>query len=337
VVSTTINRYAYTFISPSASNALQIVSSDYNTFYRQPGYADLIWDGDLALPKAIIHHFGLRAGLEIFLASQVPPGTGLGSSGSVAVSMITALAAWNGKKMSRAEIAELACYIEIEKMGMPVGKQDQYAAAFGGLNMISFSSEGVTVEPLSISPETLEQLQSRLMLFFTGTSRRSSTILRYQKRESEKQEGVVVHSLHAIKELALSIREALEQGDLQTFGELLDLSWQNKKNLAPNLSNSFIDQCYMAAQKAGAVGGKITGAGGGGFLMLYCPEEYQPQVTHTLEDMGLRRMDFAFDHEGAQVLLNLPGDEIPWLPQWTPQMHLDNPLPLQALSFTRSQ
>ena len=132
VVSATVDHYAYTILSPGNRDSLEINSADYRTFYRQPIYKDLIWDGDLALPKAIIHHFGLKDGLNVFLASQIPPGTGLGSSGSVAVSMIKALSTWHGSHLSPGEIAELACHIEIEKMGMPVGKQDQYAASFGG-------------------------------------------------------------------------------------------------------------------------------------------------------------------------------------------------------------
>ena len=304
VVSATIDHYAYTILSAGNRDSLEINSADYRTFYRQPIYEDLIWDGDLALPKAIIHHFGLKDGLNVFLASQIPPGTGLGSSGSVAVSMIKALSTWHGLSLSPAEVAELACYIEIEKMGMPVGKQDQYAASFGGLNFIVFTEEGVTVEPLQLSGTTLETLQKRLMLFFLGGTRKSSSILKHQKQATEKNDERTVCTLNAIKELGLATKDALEKGALETFGELLDLSWRNKRTLAPNITNSFIDDCYRAAKASGAEGGKLTGAGSGGFLMLYCREDYQDAVTKTLEGMGLRRMDFGFDFEGARILLS---------------------------------
>ncbi|HID62985.1 MAG TPA: GHMP kinase [Anaerolineae bacterium] len=304
VVSTTIDHYAYTILSPGNRDSLEINSADYSTFYRQPICEDLIWDGDLALPKAIIHHFGLKDGLNVFLASQIPPGTGLGSSGSVAVSMIKALSTWHGLHLSPGEVAELACHIEIEKMGMPVGKQDQYAASFGGLNFMVFTKEGVTVEPLRLPGATLETLQRRLMLFFLGGTRKSSSILKYQKRATEKDDERTVYTLHAIKELGLATKDALEKGDLKAFGELLDLSWQNKRTLAPNITNTFIDDCYAAAKAAGAEGGKLTGAGSGGFLMLYCREDYQDAVTKTLEGMGLRRMDFGFDFEGARIVLS---------------------------------
>ena len=304
VVSATIDHYAYTILSAGNRDSLEIAWADYSTFYRQPICEDLIWDGDLALPKAIVHHFGLKDGLNAFLASQIPPGTGLGSSASVAVSMIKALSTWHDLHLSPGEVAELACHIEIEKMGMPVGKQDQYAASFGGLNLIVFTKERVTVEPLRLSGATLETLQKRLMLFFLGGTRKSSSILKYQKRATEKDDERTVYTLHAIKDLGLAAKDALEKGVLKDFGELLDLSWQNKRTLAPNITNSFIDDCYIAAKAAGAGGGKLTGAGGGGFLMLYCQEDYQDALTETLEGMGLRRMDFSFDFEGARIMLS---------------------------------
>ncbi len=301
VVSTTINHHVYAILTPGGHDVVQIVSADYHTFWRQP-LDNLIWDGDLALPRAVVQEFDLHRGLDVFLASQIPPGTGLGSSGSVAVCLINGLAAWQGMTLSSAEVAEKACYIEIEKMGMPVGKQDQYAAAFGGLNCITFTADGVTVEPLRVSEATRQTLERRLMLFFTGSSRQSSNILRYQKQKGEEGDSRVIERLLAIKELGLAIRQALEAGDLDAFGELMHRSWVQKRSLAPNISNSTIDQVYELARSKGAQGGKITGAGGGGFLMLYCDEVYQDAVTEALEEIGLRRMGFAFDTQGAQIM-----------------------------------
>jgi D-glycero-alpha-D-manno-heptose-7-phosphate kinase len=220
----------------------------------------------------------------------------------VAVCLINGLAAWQGTALTRHDIAEKACYIEIEKMGMPVGKQDQYASAFGGLNCITFAPDGVKVEPLQMSEANWQTLQRRLMLFFTGSSRQSSNILRYQKQGGETGDRRVIERLLAIKDLGLAIREALEAGDLHTFGELMHHSWVQKRALAPNISSNSIDHVYELARSKGASGGKITGAGGGGFLMLYCQEEYQDAVTEALEGAGLRRMGFAFDMYGAQVM-----------------------------------
>lgn len=302
VVSTTISYYVYTILTPGLPNEVQIVSADYRALTQQPICEDLIWDGDLALPKAITYYFNIREGVTVFLASQVPPGTGLGSSGSVAVSMIKALAFWCGLDLSPVEVAELACYIEIERMGLPVGKQDQYAAALGGLNFISFSSGGVTVEPLNVPPGTREALESELMLFFTGTSRQSSTILRRQREASLKDDAALLRRLDSIKRLGLEIRDALQAGDTKQFGELLHQSWVEKRGLVNGITNPGLDEAYAAARENGATGGKITGAGGGGFLMLHCPLDHQMAVTKALTELGLRRRPFMLEEQGVQVM-----------------------------------
>jgi D-glycero-alpha-D-manno-heptose-7-phosphate kinase len=311
VVSTTIDKYLYVFVNVNHDDNIQITSSDYQTFYRHDPHKALLWDGPLALPRAILHHFGLQRGISLFLASEVPPGTGLGSSSAATVAIIKALSTACGLPLSSQEIAELACYIEIDKLGMPIGKQDQYAAAFGGLNLITFAREAVTVESPKVAPQTLQRLQDNILLFFTGTARDSAEILSRQKRSSEKDEPGVVEALHAVREMALEVKHCLEKGNLHRCGELLDLNWQYKKRFASGVTNSFIDECYTLALEKGAIGGKITGAGGGGFLMLYCEEQHRERVTQALEARGLRRLDFHFDTSGARVLINaglrLPG------------------------------
>lgn len=308
VVSTAINRYVYTIVSDGVFDSQQIISADYHTFYRRPLSENLIqertlvWDGDLALPKTVLGYFGVKTGIDIFLASEVPPGTGLGSSGSVAVSMVAALSAWLKRPMDKGEIAEIACHIEIDRMSMPVGKQDQYAAAFGGLNVITFSADQTSVEPIHLDPDTLTRLQRSVLLFYTGQARDSANILRHQWNASEQDNPQVVQRLHTIKALALDIRDALVDGDINAFGELMHHSWLNKRQLVANISNANVDEWYDVARQAGAIGGKITGAGGGGFLMLVCRPEAQPAVTEALGTRGLRRMDFAFDFTGARVV-----------------------------------
>jgi len=314
VVSAAINRYFYAFLSANPDGGVQVTSSDYRIFYRHAPGEEPLWDSTLALPLTILEHFGIRSGVSLFLASEVPPGTGLGSSSSVAVAVIKALSVARGFRLSPAEIAEMACTIEIDKLGQPIGKQDQYAAAFGGLNAITFTREGVTVEPLAVAPETLRRLERNILLFFVGSARSSSDILGPQKEASARAQPEVIESLHAIKEAAFAARRCLEVGDLAQFGALLDLSWQNKKRLAPGITTPLIDECYELARRNGALGGKIAGAGGGGFLMLYCEEEHRDRVTSALARKGLRRIDFRFDMGGARILMNalprLGGDQL---------------------------
>jgi len=304
VISTTIDKYFYTFLHVYDADTVQITSSDYHIFCRHRPDEKRAWDEDLKLPQAILEHYGIQRGLAMFLASEIPPGTGLGSSSTVAVAIIKALSTACGEPLTRGELAELACHIEIEKLGMPIGKQDQYAAALGGLNCITFTSGGVEVTPLRLPSETLERLQRNLLLFFTGLAHDSTKILEHQRESSARDDAQVIQALHAVKALVDEAQDSLGQGDLQRFGELLDVNWQNKKKFAPGVTTPFIDECYELALNKGAIGGKITGAGGGGFLMLYCEEPYHDQLTRALEARGLRRMDYRFEVSGARVLMN---------------------------------
>ena len=304
VINTTIDKFFYVFVNVLDDDSLQISSSDYRTFYRHDGQEPLLWDGDLRLPRAVLSHFGVKSGVSVFLASEIPPGTGLGSSGAVTVAIIKAISTALDIRMDRAQLAELACHIELDKLAEPIGKQDQYAAAFGGLNWIEFSREGVKVEPLFLPLEVNLRLQRNLLLFFTGSTRSASQILARQSESSRRHEPAVIDALHRVKAMAYDARLALERGDLRAFGELLHENWEQKKHFATNISNSEIDQAYSMAHAAGALGGKITGAGGGGFLLLYCEPEHQAGVTQVLERQGMRRMDYRFETQGARVLMN---------------------------------
>ncbi|TAK29845.1 MAG: GHMP kinase [Chloroflexota bacterium] len=309
VISTSINRYFYVIVNLNGQESVQITSSDYRTFYRHPAGKPIPWDGDLSLPKAVLHDFGIDRGISVFIASEIPPGTGLASSSAATVALVKALSTACGQHLTKAEVARLACRLEIDKLGAPIGWQDQFAAAFGGLNAIAFSRDGVRVEPLELAAETRTRLEKRLLLFFTHVSRNSATILTEQKAHSEQKVKPVVESLHALKAMALEVRQALESDDLDRVGVILHESWQQKKRLAQGISNARIDGAYETALANGAIGGKITGAGGGGFLLVYCREEHQSRVVESLESLGLRRMDFRFEASGAKVLTNA-------LPRW---------------------
>lgn len=301
VVSTTIDKYVYVHIGPNRDHAAQITSADYQTFYRHHCGAPLTWDGDLALPRAVLHEFGMDGGVSLFVASEVPPGTGLGSSSAVAVALVQGTATYLGHPLSPQQVAEIACHVELHKLRAPIGKQDQFAAAFGGLNVISFSRERVTVEPLEVDSDVLHRLERRLLLFFTGTARNSATILKDQQRATIQGDSRAVEGLHRIKAAAQACRECLESGDLEGIGVLLDEGWRQKRRLVDGITTRQIDDVYAIARERGAIGGKITGAGGGGFLLLYCPESCQDSVTEAMEHHGLRRMDFHFDDQGVKV------------------------------------
>lgn len=304
VVSTTINKCMYVIVTLNGQETVEITSSDYRAFFSHRAGQEFLLDGDLALPKAMMRQFGIEHGLHIFIASEAPPGTGLGSSSAVAVGLAKAMSAVSGLALSRGDLAEMACYVELKKLGFPIGKQDQYAAAFGGVNCIRFERDGVTVEPLRLKPEVRARLEQNIMLFFTGSSRNSATILAEQTRSSGQEDSVTVTSLHALKEAAAQTRDCLETGDLRRFARILHESWQQKKRLASGISNRRIDECYDLALEAGALGGKILGAGGGGFLMMYCESDRQAAVRRVMEAQGLKQMGLHFDEAGATVLVN---------------------------------
>ena len=305
VVSATLDKYVYVILTVHPKPELQILSSDYRTFHRQQAGEVLFWEGDLNLPKAILHEFGIEQGVSMFLASEVPPGTGLGSSSTVTVATIKAVSAACGLRLSRLEVAETATRIEIDKLGLPIGYQDQFAAAYGGLNCIRFERDGRTnVEPIHTPPGTLERLERNLLLFFTGQSRDSSDILARQRTSIERADPQVLDALHAVNAMVSPVRASLETGDLDGFGRLLHEGWVNKKRFASGVSNPQVDHLYQVALSQGALGGKLTGAGGGGFIMLYCADGSAEAVTAALEAEGLRRMGFVFESGGARVLLN---------------------------------
>lgn len=308
VVSTSINRYVYTILTPSPDDVLQITAADSSSILSRRDHlfdSSLFWGSDYRMPLALVDHFGV-SGRRIFLASEVPPGTGLGSSSATAVSMIAALAADRGLTISKHDMADLACHVEIDQLGMPIGYQDQFAAAFGGLNVLEFGLDGTRVSPLELPPHALDELQQRCMLFFTGQRRRSTDILSAQRDATRRAGSDTLAALHEIKAFAVEMIAAVQRGQLDRIGELLDASWRRKQRLAPGVTNDEINGWYAAATEAGALGGKITGAGGGGFLLLYADPTRKPDVIRCMSEQGLVWVDADFDQEGASVLMGAP-------------------------------
>ncbi len=241
--------------------------------------------------------------IEITTLADIPSGTGLGSSGSFTTALLKGLYAHRRKLILPQELAELACHIEIDRLGEPIGKQDQYIAAYGGITCFTFHKDNrVTAEPLKISMDVMFDLEDNLLLFFTGFSRSAGGILKDQHIRLQKNDENMVQNLDYVKELGYRSKAALEAGNCQQLGEIMDEHWQHKKRRSGGMSNVKIDEWYNLAMNNGAVGGKLVGAGGGGFLMFYAND--RNKLRHTMAHAGLEEVRFRFDFEGSKVVLS---------------------------------
>jgi D-glycero-alpha-D-manno-heptose-7-phosphate kinase len=242
-------------------------------------------------------------GLELASMADIPAGTGLGSSGSFTTALLKALHAHNKNLVHPAELAEQACEIELGRLKEPIGKQDQYIAAYGGITCFKFLPDGkVEAWPLKLSAETRDNLDDNLLLFFTGYSRSASAILKEQDQKSKQADAGMMENLHFVKDLGLQSQRALETGDLHEFARLMDVHWQRKKQRSGGMSNPKINEWYDLAMASGALGGKLIGAGGGGFLMFYA--EDKARLRHAVRQTGLREVRFRFDFEGTKLLIS---------------------------------
>jgi D-glycero-alpha-D-manno-heptose-7-phosphate kinase len=240
--------------------------------------------------------------LEMTSMADIPAGTGLGSSGSFTTALLKALYTYKKTQIQASDLAETACRIEIDILGEPIGKQDQYAAAFGGVTCFAYNKDGkVEAWPMPASQETLYNLEDNLMLFFTGFSRSASSILKEQDVKSRSDDKSMVDNLHFVKELGLRSLRAFETGDLEGFGRIMHEHWLHKKQRSGAMSNPQIDAWYDLGMKNGAAGGKLVGAGGGGFLMFYA--EDKTRLRHAMNEAGLKEVRFRFDYEGTKVVV----------------------------------
>lgn len=307
VLSTSIDKYVYTVLTERDDEQTQIISSDLKTLESCEQIEKMEFEGiDLEIPFAVLKHLRCNVGVNLFMASEVPPGTGLGSSAAVCVNLLKTLRVYLGIEDQNLALAEEAFHIARDLLHWPVGKQDEYGVAIGGIKILRFEASGSQVEPLRLSPEMLMDLEQNLLLFFTGSSRESSDILSGQDRSVQQNEGVVLDALTELKEMVPRMRTALLEGNFEGFGNMLHEGWTVKKRISPKISNPRIDRIYEIARQSGALGGKITGAGGGGFLLLYCDRECQPRVRAGLVEFGLKEMRFHFDLGGSRVVYNDP-------------------------------
>lgn len=299
ILSAAINKYLYIYANrPAADDYIRV---KYST-YEQVETPDEVRH-DLVRPALKL--LGFEDSIEIVSMADIPAGTGLGSSGTYLVTLLTALYEMKRERIPVQLLAEQACHIEMNLAGHPVGKHDHYLAAFGGITLLDIKPDGaVAVSPLNISMTTVEEFRNSVLLFYTGILRSSGDILEAQKQDTNRKDTTVVDSLHRTKELGYRIKEALENGDLDCFGNLLHEHWENKKRRSGKISNPKIDEWYQIAREHGALGGKIMGAGGGGFFMFYCPNNKKIKVRQALAEAGLRELPYDFDFEGTKVLVN---------------------------------
>lgn len=294
LIAAAIDKYVY--ITVHRSFAPEIILK-YSTLERVKEVEEI----QHPIIREALRMLQVGAPIEITSLADIPAGTGLGSSGSFTTALLRALHAYQRNLIHPQEIAAQACEIEIDRLGEPIGKQDQYIAAYGGLTCFRFTAdERVEAWPLKVSRETLDDLEENLVLFFTGYSRSSTLVLSEQKARSQKGDSEMIDNLHFVKELGEQSKTALEAGHPARFAELMNVHWKHKKKRSQNMSNSKIDDWYQIGLDHGALGGKLIGAGGGGFLMFYAEDKVR--LRRAMRDLSLPEVRFRFDFEGTSVL-----------------------------------
>lgn len=297
VFNTTINKYAYCTLKPREDTIMNIESHYYGRYKSSLKNRPFKLNGNMDLIKAVANHFELDHGFDMMIQSDVPSGSGLGGSSTMIVAMISAIANWTGRELSKYEMAQLSYHLERVDIGLEGGKQDQYATVFGGFNYLNLDSTGVEVKPANIQEDVINELQCRSVLCFTKITRESAEIIKSQKESFEKRSNE--DALDASKMLAKKIGKSLECGDIDQAAIDLDESWMHKKRFSDKVSNRHIDKLYDIAKANGAMGGKVSGAGGGGFMYFICEYDKKPKVSEALKKAGAELTEFMFDPQGV--------------------------------------
>lgn len=304
VFSITIDKYMYINLNtPIVDDLIRIKYSKY----EEVGDVEEVQH---ELAREALKLMGIKNSVEIQSMADIPAGTGLGSSGCYLAGLLNALHCYKNVPASQQELAEEACFIEINVLKHPVGKQDQYTAAFGGFTILNIGKTGIVkVDRPKISEDTIDELESALMIYYTHTSRSTVEILKEQSKAVQDDKSAthkeVLDSLHQIKEIGYKTLDSICSGNLDEFGKLMDAHWRAKKKLSKKVTNSGIDDLYELGIANGALGGKILGAGGGGFMLFYCPKEQQSSLTNAMTNVGMRRMRFKFDFDGSKIMVNV--------------------------------
>jgi D-glycero-alpha-D-manno-heptose-7-phosphate kinase len=295
VVSAAINKYIYIALN-------ETFTDDYFLKYSALERVTTIEEIEHPIVREALLMHPIGPSIELVSLADIPAGTGLGSSGAFTVGLLRAIHAYKREAVTMSALAEEACHVEIDRLGRPVGKQDQYIAAFGGITCFEFGDDGrVQVVPLAISNSTLHDLEENLLMFFTGYARRADDVLQEQQSRSSDGDREMLANLDFVKSLGVQSKEALESGDLVSFGEIMNEHWLHKKRRSAMMSNSRIDECYEVAVANGALGGKLVGAGAGGFLLFYAKD--RDALRAAMASEGLSEVRFRFDHDGSEVLV----------------------------------
>jgi len=297
LVSAAIDKYVYVTVMRPFTEGIYLK-------YSQLEHVEKIPDVKHPIIREALHMLGFNTPqIEITTLADIPAGTGLGSSGSFTTALLKALYTHRKRHLHQEKLAELACHIEIDRLGEPIGKQDQYIAAVGGVTCFTFHKDDkVSAVPLGISMDTMFDMEDNLLLFFTGFSRSASHILKDQQIKSQHNDLEMLKNLHYVKDLGYRSKDALQAGNTELFGELMHEHWEYKKRRSGGMSNSKIDEWYEVAIKNGAVGGKLVGAGGGGFLMFMTHDK--TKLRHVMATAGLEEVRFRFDFEGTKVVMS---------------------------------
>ena len=298
VLSATINQYAYASLRPRRDSRLTLASLDYDVVAKYDHPRRVRFDGSLDLIKAVVRAFRVRRGADLWVHTDAPPGSGLGSSSTLVVALIGLMSDWLREPRSSYEVAELAYRIERIDMRLAGGRQDQYSAAFGGFNLIEFHAGSALVNPLRVRPDVLAELEYRLLLCYVGQTRESAHIIERQIDAYREGRDATVQALHQLKAQTVEMKRALLVGDVDAMGELLHEAWEQKKRLDPAISNSHVDRLYRLARRAGAIGGKMPGAGGGGYFLFLTRFDRKHRVAAALERHGGQVVAFQFEARG---------------------------------------
>lgn len=295
LIATTINKYVYVSLNKRFEKSIRLS-------YSKTEIVDDVEKIEHRIFKEALKYTGLNNQIELVSIADVPSNCGLGTSSTFTVSLLNALFTYKKEYLSVEALAEAACHIELDILNEPIGKQDQYASAFGGFNAYWFNKDGsVNVEPLNIREEVIKDLQNNILLFYLKKERSASSILKLQNDKSIKKDSGTIERLHKIKEIGLYTKKVLESGNIDEFGEILHNHWLTKKGLSEKISDSGIDEIYDYARKNGALGGKIVGAGGGGFLMFYCPKD-KSKLVNAMNKYNLEPFWFYFEKDGAKKI-----------------------------------